>query len=226
VARELRETGHVVRGFLGVHPQELKADLAEAKGVEPGRGILVGDVQAGSPADQGGVRRGDVILEVGGQRVRDVVGYLRTVADLRPGARAPLGILRDGRPMALTCVIRIRPVQTSADPEEAEPAPGPSREKPWLGLIVHDRRTIEARRANEEAEEGVVVTYIAPGSVSEEKGIGLGDAILEVEGIRVSSVAEYQSLSQKFEGWNRPVLVLIRKKGEVVTTFVALKNRN
>jgi S1-C subfamily serine protease len=117
-------------------------------------------------------------------------------------------------------------VQNSRGQEEAEPAPGPGREKPWLGLIVHDRRTIEARRANEEAEEGVVVTHIAPGSVSEEKGIGLGDAILEVEGIRVSTVTDYQSLSQKFERWNRPVLVLIRKKGEVVTTFVALKNRN
>ena len=224
VARELRETGHVVRGFLGVHPQELRADLAEAKGVEPGRGILVGDVQGGSPADQGGVRRGDVILEVGGQRVRDVVGYLRIVADLRPGARTPLGILRDGRPMTLSCVIRIRP--TSKDREETAPVPGFSREKPWMGLIVHDRKTIEARRANDEAEEGVVVTYIAPGSVSEEKGIGLGDAILEVEGIKVSTVTDYQSLSQKFEGSSRPVLVLIRKKGEVVTTFVAMKDRN
>jgi len=224
VAKELRETGHVTRGFLGIHPQELTADLAEARGAEPGRGVLAGDVQKGSPADQGGIRRGDVILEVGGQRVRDVVGYLRAVADLRPGARTPVGILRDGRPMTLSCVIRMRPPSASQDREEVEA--GFSREKLWMGLVVHDRGTLEARRANDEADEGVVVTYVAPGSASEEKGIGLGDAILEVEGARVSTVTDYQSLSRRLEGRGRPVLVLIRKKGEEVTTFVALRERN
>jgi Do/DeqQ family serine protease len=228
VARELRETGRVVRGFLGVHPQELTADLAEARKVTPGRGILVGDVQKESPADQGGIRRGDVILEVGAVRVRDVVGYLRAIADLRPGARTPVSILRGGAPMTATCVIRVRPLPASKDREDRESSSGFSLapEKLWMGLIVHDRGTIEARRANGEADEGVVVTYVAPGSASEEKGVGLGDAVLEVEGVRVSTMTDYQPLSRKWEGADRPVLILIRKKGEDVTTYVALRERN
>jgi serine protease Do len=225
VARELRETGRVVRGFLGVHPQELTADLAEARGVEPGRGILVGDVQEGSPADEGGIRRGDVIRDVGGREVRDVVGYLRTVAVLKPGARTAIGILRDNRPLAVSCVIRARP-RAARETEGAESPSGFSREKAPLGLIVHDRGTLEARRANEEAEEGAVVTYVVTGSVSEEKGIAAGDAILEIEGLKVSTAADYQQLCRRFEGRDRPLLVLFRKKGGQVTSFVALKERN
>ena len=227
VADQLRDTGRVVRGYLGVHPQAITPDLADAFGVEPGTGILVGDVKAGSPAHKGGLRRGDVIQEVGGRRVRDVASYRTIIAETRPGSEVPIRILRGGAKRTVTCAIQLRPPPTVVQKND-EPAGGPGLpvKRAWMGLVVHDRGMIEAERANDQAGEGVVVTYIAPGSASEEKGVDIGDEILEVEGVRVSTLTDYHPLSKRFERQDKPVLFLLRKKGEEVTTFVALRGKN
>ena len=228
VAEDLRETGKVIRGFLGVHPQELRGELAEAVGVHPGEGILVGDVKTGSPAVGAGIRRGDVITQVNGQRINDIIGYLRIIAGSRPGTRASVRILRDGSPMLLSCMIGWRN-HTGAGSEDLDDSGSgvlSSGENAWMGMIVHDRGMIEAKRVNDQAEESVVVTYVEPGSASEERGIGQGDEILEIEGNRVSTLADYNSLSRKLDGENRPILFLFRKKDDEATTFIAMRNKN
>ena len=175
-----------------------------------------------------GIRRGDVITQVNGRRINNVVGYLRIIAGSRPGTRASVRILRDGNPMLLGCKIGWRNHTGAGTEDMDDPDSGvlSSGENAWMGMIVHDRGMIEAKRVNDQAKESVVVTYVEPGSASEERGIGLGDEILEVEGNRVSTLADYNSLSRKLDEKKRPILFLFRKKGDEATTFIALRNNN
>ena len=96
VVGELRSHGKVVRGYLGVYPQDLTRDLSEALRISPSGGVLVGEVEPDSPAEHGGLVRGDVILKISGRSVLNTAGFLTMVSNQRPGSEVQLSILRNG----------------------------------------------------------------------------------------------------------------------------------
>ena len=105
VAKNLIETGEVRRGLLGLIPDNLTAELAEAFNLESTRGALVNQVQSGSPADRGGVRHGDVIIRVNDVEIESAQQLRLVISQMRPGSEVTLTLIRQGKAMELSVVL-------------------------------------------------------------------------------------------------------------------------
>jgi Do/DeqQ family serine protease len=109
VMEQIIKTGTVTRGWIGVEVQDMTPELAESFGVKPDEGALIAGVMRGSPADRAGVKPGDVLLSVGGKRVKDAQVMLDLIAALAPGDKAAFGLVRAGKPLELQIVVGKRP---------------------------------------------------------------------------------------------------------------------
>jgi serine protease Do len=122
VMDQLIQKGKVTRGWLGVTIQEITPELSHKFGLKSAKGALVGDVAKGSPAEKGGLKRGDVILEFNGRKVGDVGNLRNMVAQSKVGAQIPMTILRSGKEYALN-------VTTTEFPKDAsDTVPGSTSE--------------------------------------------------------------------------------------------------
>jgi serine protease DegQ len=101
VMQQIIEKGSVIRGWIGVEVQDLGREIAEAFRLSNSQGALIAGVQRGGPADRAGVKPGDVIVAVDGKRVSDSFAVLQLVASLKPGSKAELTLLREGKPVEL-----------------------------------------------------------------------------------------------------------------------------
>ncbi|MDQ9169629.1 Do family serine endopeptidase [Oxalobacteraceae bacterium R-40] len=101
ISKQLRESGKVTRGWIGIRVQELTVDLAAAFGLKEPKGTLVSAVQQGGPADKAGIQPGDVILSLNGQEIRESADLARFVGGSRPGANVKAEIWRKGSALTL-----------------------------------------------------------------------------------------------------------------------------
>ena len=109
VMEQIIRTGTVTRGWIGVEVQDMTPELAESFGVRPDEGALIAGVMRSSPADQAGVKPGDVLLSIGGKPVKDAQVMLDLIAALPPGDKARFGFNRAGKPIEMHIVIGRRP---------------------------------------------------------------------------------------------------------------------
>jgi len=217
VASEIIEFGKVSWGYLGILPQEIDPDLADALGVEPKSGILVGSVVEDSPADKAGMRRRDIIVELDGNPVTgDVDDFRLNVAQKGMGKKVGVVVLRDGDRKKLTVELGERPTEFAQAGERRE------REN-WLGLEVDDvNGTQGSRHTPPEAESGVVVVGVEQGSPAHEEGIRPGDLIEELNGEEVRDLDDYERLVEEArEQEDKPVLFLVRR--DDINRYIAIK---
>ena len=172
VMRQLITSGRVVRGWLGVVIQELNDQLAASFGAREKEGVLVADVMRGGPADTGGLRVGDIIVEFDGTAITEVPELQRRVAAIAPGRGVPVRVIRDRAPIALTVKVGEMPA------DDVVPA-AQSSDETW-GLTAEALTADTARRLNLNVARGVLVTDVAMGSPAEAAGLRRGDVILEV----------------------------------------------
>jgi serine protease Do len=189
VIGQLRESGRVRRGYLGIQLQELDPDLARLVGLEEPRGALVLDVVEGEPAAAAGLRRWDVITAVSGGAVADADALVRTISALRPGSDVTLAVVRDGR--AVTLVARLGERAPDAE-ESAAPSPSPAPKGDALGLRV---ATLPAATRAElrvpRERTGVVIREVLgadPGTDALEEG----DLVVEVNRQPTPDLAAYR----------------------------------
>lgn len=182
VISQLRETGQVVRGWLGVMVQSLTEELAASFGLEQAKGALVTEVTSGSPAEKAGILRGDVILAVNGRTVDELNDLPRQVAALPVGKQARITVFRDGKERQLEVTI----ARLSDDANVAE---GPSEAEDKLGLGLVDPSPELQRRYGLEDSRGALVKAIKTGSPAAEAGLQAGDLIIEANGKVVEDVA-------------------------------------
>lgn len=109
VLESIITTGQVTRGWIGVEPQDLTADIAESFNLKQDTGVIVAGVVQGGPADKGGIVPGDILTEVNGQQITDTSGLLNIVANLKPGSQATLHVIRKKKAMDLQVTIGKRP---------------------------------------------------------------------------------------------------------------------
>src|SRR3954449_5573498 len=165
VVDQLQQDGRVSRGYLGVQIQPLTKELAEGFGLSTEKGALVAGAQDGTPAEKAGLKSGDVITAVDGEPVANARELTRKIGALKPGAKAEITYLRDGKERTATVALASQPGE-----KEAKVAPSRSDDGlPRLGLELAPSRE----------GEGVAVAAVDPDGPAAQKGVKEGDVILE-----------------------------------------------
>jgi serine protease Do len=202
---QLRKSGKVSRGWLGVGIQDLTEELAENFGAKGKRGVLISQVFQGSPADKAGLKTGDVVLAVNGRRVKETRHLSRRIAALSPGSKAKLSVLRSGKQRSFTVKLAER------EAGEVQARSGPTKEEPQahLGLTLTPLTPAKARRLGvDEKLRGLVVMEVD--RTGPTAGIlKPGDVILEVNRTRITSIAGFRRVLAKSKG--SQVLLLVQR---------------
>ncbi len=222
VADQLRDGGRVRRGSIGVNIQEVDGALAEALRLPSASGALVQRVVPDSAAAKAGVREGDVIVEFNGETVVEWQQLPPMVGAQKPGARAELVVVREGRTLRLPVIVDELQEEASLASTGAQAtdqdAAAVDAQSSALGLTVTDPDA-ETRKRLGLGNEGVVVSKVS-GAEARESGINVGDVILMVAGARADSLATFDRAARG-AAIDRPVMLLVAR-GEV-RRFVALR---
>jgi serine protease Do len=178
VVEQLKSTGSVSRGWLGVKIQNVDQDVAASLGLVDAKGALVTEVTTASPAADAGLKNGDAILAVNGQNIDDSRDLARKIAALNPDSKVDIKILRGQKEQ--TVPVKLGKFPSGKEVAKVEPSKEPqTTEMDQLGLTIAP--------ASGTNKEGVVVTEVDGSSDAAQKGIKSGDIILEVGGLAVKS---------------------------------------
>ncbi|MEO1483605.1 MAG: DegQ family serine endoprotease [Myxococcota bacterium] len=213
----LLDDGTVSRGFLGISIQNVDRNLAEAMGLDDTRGVLVGGVNSDSPAEQGGLEAGDVILKVNDKEVTNTGELRNAIALAGAGNSVQLEVVRESKRKTLTVELGEKPGSGSPRAE----VPNVDKDESAAGLTVAslDAAIRERFRLGDSAELGaVVVVEVERGSPAARAGIRPGDLIRKAGSERIESPAD---LKRMF-GSGRSVIPVLVQRGDV-TQFVALR---
>ncbi|MGH7393975.1 MAG: DegQ family serine endoprotease [Candidatus Methylomirabilales bacterium] len=178
--------GRVIRGWLGVQIQSLTEDLAAQFGVKPNEGALIANVLKDGPAEKGGLKSGDVILEVDGAKVTGVSQLQRLVAAAPPGKQVNLKVRREGRDLFLTLAVGEMP----AEEPVAVAAPGEQGAGRY-GFKVQDLTPELREQFGLREADGVVVSELDPEGPAARTGLRPGDVVLEVGRQKVKNSKEF-----------------------------------
>jgi serine protease Do len=201
VADQLMAKGRVVRGWLGVVIQEITPEIAETIGVK--EGILVSQVAPGSPAEKAGLKVGDIIVAIDGEKVREVRELQFRVMKTPPGTEITLTIIRGGKEQTIKAKVGEMPEEVSFGQ--------PKEQVGELGLSLRDLSPEEVSRLG---VKGVFVEGVAPGSLAQRSGLRRGDIILAVNNEPVESLSQFNEKIERAKSEQRTrVLLLIRRGG-------------
>lgn len=214
VLAQLKESGRVIRGWLGVMIQQVTPDLAEKFELDRPIGALVGQVIKDSPAEKAGLKAGDVIIGYNGKEVSQMSMLPAMVANTSVGKDAAVLLIRDGRKKTITVTIGR---MEDGDEELAETETGTNKK---LGMAVQELTPKLAESLDMKKVEGLIVSDITKGSAAAEAGILRGDIILEVNRQKVENIAQYRKALQGAEDKNN-ILVLIQRDHQ--TRFVVIE---
>lgn len=211
VERQILEKGRVTRGRIGVSVQDLSQGLAESFGLDKPEGALVGMVPPDGPGAKAGIKPGDVILALNGEKVIDSRELPPKVAILKPGSEAVLKIWRDGKALDLKVTIA---ELDDAPKAEATPKAEAKAQKPGrLGLAI---RPLSPEERQKHGVEGGLLVEKAVGP-AQKAGILKGDVLLALNGEPVSDVETVRKLADKA---GPHIALLIERQGN--TLFIPL----
>jgi serine protease Do len=214
VADQLRKTGRVTRGRIGVQISEVTRDVAESLGLGKARGAEVSMVEPGGPAEKAGIQVGDIILKFNGSPIDRAPDLPRLVGAAPVGSRASLTIWRRGAqqdvPLTIVQLEEDKPAAATPAPRKPTPELAPNA----LGLHVSDLTAAQKRELRIEA--GVLVD-VAQGAAAA-AGVRTGDLILQMNNVPVTSAAQFNGLAAKLDP-KKSVAVLVRR-GDVAQYLV------
>jgi serine protease Do len=213
VVPQLKEKGHVTRGWLGVMIQKVTPDIAESLGLSDSKGALVADVVKDGPAAKAGIKQGDVIVEYDGKTVNESAELPLLVARTPVGKSVKVKVIRDKETLTM-------PVEI-AELKEEEAVEARTGTEEDLGMTVQTLTPELAENLGlERSQKGVVVTQVEPGSPAGEAGLRRGDVILEVNRKPVRDVDGYKK-ALRAGGKGKSALFLVRRGDN--TIFLAVK---
>ena len=212
VVASLKDHGSVARGWLGVEIQPVSEDIADSLGIKEASGALVAKAQPDSPALAAGVKAGDIITSVNGEKVADPKELARKIALLGPNTDAQLGIVRNGAAQTISVKLGAMAGEKEAKADAKVAQPSEPTQLAQLGL------TLEPARAG---REGVTVADVDPDGVAAEKGLQAGDVILDAGGKPVSSASDISAAFDAAKAGGHKAVLLRVKSGDNFR-FVAL----
>jgi len=211
IAPQLKEKGHVTRGWLGVGIQKITPELAKSFGLKEEKGALVSQVVKGGPADKGGLETGDVIVEFDGKKVSDSNELPRMVASIPIGKAVSVKVLRAGS-------LVDREVKIGEMEEQKEEVASVSTRKP-LGMSVQNITPEIAKGLGLKSETGILVARVVPGSPAAKANIRSGDVIQQVNKKPVKDVEDFKQQIENAK--DQETILLLIQRGES-TLFAAL----
>jgi serine protease Do len=204
---QLRERGHVSRGYIGVSLRDVDPDLQRSLGLTTTDGALVQDVTVGSPGQRAGVRAYDLIVAVDGKPVSGNDQLIQLIATRQPGTIAALQILRDNHPMNISVKLAERPEREK--PLARDDSSVPVSRGPSIGLTVRDLDRDFAQRFHlPNGMEGVVISRVEPMSPAFDADLERGHVLLEINRHPVRSVEDYRRLTAN------------AKLGDILTLYI------
>ncbi len=208
--------GKVVRGYLGLYPQDVTPLLAKEFGLSKPGGALISGLKPDAPAAKAGLRDGDVILQLNGQPVESANDLRLRISQTAPGATVKLGISRDGKTQDVSVTLAELPPDATA-----EEAPGDSGAGGLEGVNVQELTPETAKELQlVPGTRGVVVASVDPSSAAAAAGLSRGDVIQEVNRKPVHSITEYK---QALAAVGKQTVVLLVNQGGV-TQYVPIES--
>ena len=222
VLEQIKESGSVTRGGLGVIIQHIDTKMSEALGYEDQVGALVADVIEGSPADQAGFRVKDVIVQYNDDPVKDHDDLPLMVAGTRIGTQVTVTVLRGGKKVALTPVIQdLSKMDFPGGKEEEVKEELPEYNN--LGLMVQNLTPKKAKEYGIAAGSGVLVDQVEPESAAFIAGLTKGDVITELDGMQVNDAKTFDKIADSLTAEEPALIVFRRKEGGRLTTITPLE---
>jgi serine protease Do len=214
VVAQLKDKGHVTRGWMGVQVQPVTPEIADSLGLKQAQGALVAEPQPNSPAAKAGIMAGDVITAVDGKDVKDSRDLARRIASTAPGTSVNLAVLHNGENKTMSLTLGQLPDQRQANAGEHNDTT--ENGTAHLGLTLAPANEVDGAGTH-----GVAVTAVDPDGPAAERGVKEGDVILDVGGKSVSKPADVrQQLGElRKEGKHS---ALLRMKASDGTKFVSV----
>ncbi|NVL90399.1 MAG: DegQ family serine endoprotease [Desulfobacterales bacterium] len=207
IIEQLKASGTVTRGWLGVSIQNLTPELSEYYGVKDGKGALIGEVFKGDPADKAGIKPKDVIIEVDGDKIEDSRNLSKKIAEIPVGKKITIKVIRVGKEHTF----RVKIVKRTEDKESL--ARRQPMEETDLGMTVSTLTKELARQFSISETEGLVVVSVEEGGQADKADVREGDLILEIDHKPMKTLEDYQSQIRKVKKDKTIHLLIKRKKG-------------
>jgi serine protease Do len=226
IVRQLIEGRAITRGYLGIERVPINEDIAASLGLPNGRGEFVQRVIPGQAAERAGIRPGDVILRVNGQDVSPENTLSYVVANVRPGTRIPIELIRDGRRMTITATVGTRPSadELAADAQQQTYAPDAEEEytsraapdrvadqaiRDQLGLVTVDLTPdIASQVGVERGTRGVVITAVDANSDAGQRGLRRNVVIIGANNRPIASQTELAAAIAEARRQGRQAILL------------------
>jgi serine protease Do len=215
IVSQLRESGKVTRGYLGVRFQPLTADLAKSFGLESDKGALIASVEKDTPAEKAGLKAGDVIVEFDGKPIAEGSELPRYVAATPVDKKVRIVIYRDGAKQDISLVVG------KLKEKDVESVSDSTKDSDKIGVTVEEIRKDLADRFGLQDSKGLVITEVKAGSSAEEAGVTVGSIVIEINGRRPETEKAYNALVAVLKKGDVVRLLLRRPDGTAL--YVALK---
>lgn len=203
--------GRVVRGWLGVMIQHVTPEIKKLFNLDEEKGALVSDVVAGGPADKAGIERGDVIVAVDGQEIKEMKELPFLIASIPVGKTVAVDVIRKGESKSLQVTI--------GELEEEGEKPVVSKAGPRLGMVVDDISPELARRFGLEDTAGVIVIEVQNNTPAAEAGLQPGDVILEIDQAAVKGLDDFKVKLDSYKAGDTILMLTKRKSGTLYLTL-------
>ena len=194
---QLINKGKITRGWLGVSIQDLNEELAKFLELKQTKGIVVRQVEVGSPADKADIKSNDIILKIAGKQIETTKQLMQVIAGFVPDTEVEITILRGDKEISKKVKITEKQALTASAGKK-----GSTESQEKLGLEVRELTDELAEQYDLKGQKGVIITKILSGSLAERAELQVGDLITEINGYGIKNIDDYRKAVEKLEEKN------------------------